>query len=92
VHTLSDAGGQLGLAFQIVDDILDATASTEALGKTAGKDARAGKATFVSVHGLASAREQAAVASAAAIAALRQLPGDPTFLVDLVQSMSERTS
>jgi len=43
---------RLGLAFQIVDDILDATADTATLGKTAGKDAKAGKATFVRLHGL----------------------------------------
>ena len=56
VEALRAAGGQLGLAFQIVDDILDATSDTATLGKTAGKDAKAGKATYVSVHGLDAAR------------------------------------
>ena len=46
----------IGLAFQVVDDVLDATADDAALGKTAGKDARAGKATYVGVHGLDGAR------------------------------------
>ena len=47
----------IGLAFQVVDDVLDADASTATLGKTAGKDSRSGKATFVSVMGVARARE-----------------------------------
>jgi farnesyl diphosphate synthase len=49
----------VGLAFQVVDDVLDAEASSATLGKTAGKDARAGKPTYVSVMGLARARELA---------------------------------
>jgi len=47
----------VGLAFQVVDDLLDADASTATLGKTAGKDAQQGKATYVSVLGAARARE-----------------------------------
>jgi len=47
----------VGLAFQVVDDVLDADASTATLGKTAGKDSRSGKATFVSAMGVVRARE-----------------------------------
>lgn len=47
----------VGLAFQVVDDVLDAEASTATLGKTAGKDARQGKTTYVSTMGAAGARE-----------------------------------
>jgi farnesyl diphosphate synthase len=47
----------IGLAFQVVDDVLDANASTATLGKTAGKDAEQGKATYVSVLGVNRARE-----------------------------------
>ena len=50
---------RVGLVFQVVDDILDAEASTATLGKTAGKDAAQGKATYVSAMGLAEAREMA---------------------------------
>jgi farnesyl diphosphate synthase len=46
----------LGLAFQVVDDILDATADSQTLGKTAGKDAAANKPTFVSLMGLEAAQ------------------------------------
>jgi farnesyl diphosphate synthase len=49
----------VGLAFQVVDDVLDAEASSATLGKTAGKDSRQGKPTYVSVMGLARARELA---------------------------------
>lgn len=58
-HALVSYGRALGLAFQIADDLLDETASTEELGKTAGKDAAAGKATLVSLMGADRARKQA---------------------------------
>jgi len=63
-------GMQLGLAFQIVDDILDCTATSEALGKTAGKDARAGKSTFPALYGLEESRRKAAECVEIACAAL----------------------
>lgn len=89
---LRDAGRHLGLAFQIVDDILDATADTATLGKTAGKDARAGKATYVSVHGLEAARAVAVEQTTTALAALRRLPGGAPFLVWLAEQMLTRKS
>ena len=90
LETLRRAGRHLGLAFQIVDDVLDATADTSALGKTAGKDARAGKATYVSIHGLDAARRLAAEETARAVAALNALPGDPSFLLALADRMLAR--
>jgi geranylgeranyl diphosphate synthase type II len=59
VHTLSVAGADLGLAFQIVDDILDVVASSKELGKTAGKDQIQQKATFPAIHGLEASRARA---------------------------------
>ena len=56
---LARFGDAIGLAFQVVDDILDATEGAEKLGKTAGKDAAAGKATYVRLLGLDRARETA---------------------------------
>ncbi len=63
-------GEAVGLAFQIADDVLDATASAAALGKTPGKDAAQGKLTYVAVFGLEAARVQAARHADAAVAAL----------------------
>ncbi|HET9977496.1 MAG TPA: farnesyl diphosphate synthase [Burkholderiaceae bacterium] len=56
---LADYGAAIGLAFQVVDDILDVTAPSETLGKTAGKDAHHDKPTYVSLMGLARARAHA---------------------------------
>ena len=88
---LRAAGRELGLAFQIVDDLLDATSDTATLGKTAGKDARAGKATYVSVHGIDGARRLAKERSELAIAAIGRLPGDTAFLSALAGSLVSRT-
>ena len=70
VGALRDYGAALGLAFQVVDDILDVTADSQTLGKTAGKDAAADKPTYVSLLGLDGARKEAQVLLAQALAAL----------------------
>ena len=59
VQSLDDAGRDLGLAFQVIDDVLDATADTATLGKTAGKDAAHDKPTYVSLMGVEAARQYA---------------------------------
>lgn len=87
---LRSAGRHLGLAFQIIDDVLDATADSATLGKTAGKDAKSGKTTYVSLHGIDAARRMAAGQTDAALSALRALPGDTAFLLQLAQSMLVR--
>lgn len=69
---LADYGAHLGLAFQVVDDILDVTADSATLGKTAGKDAAADKPTFVSLMGLAQAQAYADAVLAQAHAALQR--------------------
>ncbi len=58
-RALTDYGHAMGLAFQIVDDVLDATQPSDTLGKTAGKDADANKPTYVSLLGLDGARREA---------------------------------
>ncbi len=63
-------GEDIGLAFQIADDVLDATADAATLGKTPGKDAAQGKLTYVAVHGLAAARAEAQRLETSALAAL----------------------
>ena len=67
---LETYGAAMGLAFQVVDDILDATEDSSTLGKTAGKDAENGKPTYVSLMGLARSRAFAQELLAQALAAL----------------------
>ena len=74
---------ELGLLFQIVDDILDAEGSEEAMGKAVGADARKGKATYVTIHGLERARALAAASHARARALLENVPGDASDLAAL---------
>ncbi|MEY4299000.1 MAG: hypothetical protein RIR25_236 [Verrucomicrobiota bacterium] len=73
VSALDRFGFALGLAFQVQDDILDATQSAKKLGKTAGKDAAAGKMTFPSLYGLERSRELSAYWTEEAVAALQPL-------------------
>jgi geranylgeranyl diphosphate synthase type II len=68
--------GELGVLFQIVDDILDVTESDERLGKPQGSDERHGKLTYVSLFGLDRARELAAESHAKATAALAEAAGE----------------
>ncbi len=63
-------GEAIGLAFQVADDVLDATADAATLGKTPGKDAEQGKLTYVAVHGLTAARAEAERLLAEALVAL----------------------
>jgi len=83
-------GKELGLLFQIVDDILDATGTAEELGKTPGKDEASGKVTYVSLHGLERARALADEARARVGACLEALPADTAVLAELVSAIRER--
>ncbi|HUD32807.1 MAG TPA: farnesyl diphosphate synthase [Variovorax sp.] len=77
-RALRDYGAALGLAFQVVDDILDVTADSLTLGKTAGKDAAADKPTYVSLLGLDGARAEAAALLERSLAALERSGLDDT--------------
>ena len=88
---LSDYGAALGLAFQVVDDILDVTQESHTLGKTAGKDLNDNKPTYVSVLGLDAARRQAAQLRDAAQQALRRSElSDTATLAQLADMVVER--
>jgi geranylgeranyl diphosphate synthase, type II len=87
---VSEYAMELGLCFQIVDDLLNATSTREALGKSAGSDAEQGKATFVGVYGLDGARREADESAARALASLATLSGDTSGLRDLVLFVRHR--
>src|SRR4029077_13441455 len=75
LKALTDFGYHVGLAFQVIDDILDVTQTSEALGKTAGKDTRAQKAPYPSLVGLKQSHKIAATLTAKAFAALKPFRG-----------------
>jgi geranylgeranyl diphosphate synthase, type II len=83
-------GDELGVLFQIVDDILDATGTAEELGKTPGKDEATGKVTYVSLHGLDRARELADEARGRVQERLDGLPADTSVLAELVATIRGR--
>jgi farnesyl diphosphate synthase len=72
LDALATYGEAIGLAFQVVDDILDVTADSATLGKTAGKDADNDKPTYVSLMGLAGSQQHAKDLLAQALGALTQ--------------------
>jgi len=86
----SHYGAAVGLLFQIADDILDVTASTAETGKSAGKDAAQGKATYVSLLGLSEARRMAANMCENALDAAEQLGAKGDCLQQLARYMIER--
>ena len=90
---LADYGHAIGLAFQVIDDILDATQASETLGKTAGKDAADNKPTYVTVLGLDAARRHAVELRDQAHAALsRSGLGQAGWLELLADRIVERDS
>jgi len=78
------------LLFQITDDLLDATQTTEVLGKTAGKDARAKKATYLSLYGLDEARRLAENVHAAACEKLKEIERETNLLRELADFILKR--
>jgi len=90
LKALSEFGYNVGLAFQVIDDILDVTQSSEQLGKTAGKDEAAQKATYPSIVGLEKSRAIAARLTRRAYAALKPFRGRARALEALARHLLER--
>jgi geranylgeranyl diphosphate synthase type II len=92
IRAVGEYGRNVGLAFQIVDDILDVEGDPKDLGKTAGKDAKAGKPTYPSTFGLDASRRLAAERHDDAIAALRSAELHRSRLADIAAWVIKRTN
>ena len=92
LNSLSRFAEHFGVAFQIIDDILDVTGDSSVTGKDIGRDEKRGKATYVSLIGLDHAWEQAMKESQAAIASLEEFGPNADFLRELTRSMLFRQS
>jgi len=92
LERLSRYVSAIGLAFQVVDDVLDATEDAQRLGKTAGKDEAARKATYVSVHGLNEARALAAALRQEALEAIAPLGPRGELLAAIARLIVDRHS
>jgi len=90
LQALTDFGYHVGLAFQVIDDILDVTQTSEKLGKTAGKDTKAQKATYPSIVGLKRSRKIAEELTDAAFSALRPFRGNAVALEALAAFLLSR--
>jgi geranylgeranyl diphosphate synthase type II len=90
LKALTDFGYNVGLAFQIIDDILDVTQTSEQLGKTAGKDTAAAKATYPSIVGMEQSRKIAGQLTARAFRALRVFKGQAPALEALAEFLLRR--
>ncbi len=92
VQVLRAFAEPIGLAFQIVDDILDVSGDVASLGKTPGKDERSGKATWVALHGLDASRQRAEQLHVQAVEALRSFGPEGALLRDLALRIIHRAS
>lgn len=90
VEKMEQAARNIGIAFQIQDDILDITSTTEALGKPVGSDERNQKLTYVALHGLEKSKEEVQRLSAEALEILDSFEGRNEFLKELVKSLVTR--
>lgn len=90
IDALEKIGYNIGIAFQIQDDILDITGSEQELGKPIGSDEKNNKETYVTLVGLETAKEHVEALSKEAVQLLGQLPGEHTFLDELILSLIHR--
>ncbi|MCI5959558.1 MAG: polyprenyl synthetase family protein [Lachnospiraceae bacterium] len=92
IAMMEKVGSNIGLAFQIQDDILDATGSFEELGKPIGSDEKNQKATYLSLEGMDKSKEDVEKLSEEAVDILKNVPKRNEFLEELVMSLVTRRS
>lgn len=92
LEALTLYGEKAGLAFQVADDLLDETGTSQELGKTAGKDAASHKATYAALYGLAGARQMANRLCETAITAAKSIDRNTTALEQIARFIVERRS
>ncbi len=91
LKSLTSFGYYIGLAFQVIDDILDVTQTSEALGKTAGKDEKSGKATYPSILGLEKSYKIAEQLTASAFKSIEPFKNNGYFLSILAKYLLKRS-
>ena len=87
---IAQVAGEIGLAFQIQDDVLDVTSTMEVLGKPIGSDEKNNKATYVTYEGLDKAKQDVERISVTAVERLSSLPEKNKFLEQLLLSLIQR--
>jgi geranylgeranyl diphosphate synthase type II len=92
LSAITEYGEKAGLAFQVADDLLDEIATSEELGKTAGKDAASQKATYIALYGIDGARQMAHRLCREAIGAARRAHRDTSILDSIARFIIERKS
>ena len=92
MQSLTEFGGKIGLVFQIVDDILDVTSSSEVLGKTAGKDEKVKKATYPALYGIDASRKKACELVSSALEDIRDFGENAESLRSLARFVVNRTA
>ena len=90
IEALTNFGRSTGLAFQIIDDILDVTQTSEKLGKSAGKDKAVNKSTYPAIYGLSKSRSEAAKLTEAAINSLNIFGKSGARLKELAHYLLDR--
>ncbi|MGI6072812.1 MAG: polyprenyl synthetase family protein [Lachnospiraceae bacterium] len=90
VSLAGEIAANVGMAFQIRDDILDVTSTTDAMGKPAGSDEKNNKSTYISLRGLEVAQRDVEEYSRVAMSLLDKLPGNTEFLRELTEYLIER--
>ena len=90
VDKIERVASDVGLAFQIQDDILDMTSSSQVLGKPVGSDEKNNKTTYVTIEGLEKSKKDVEMISRRAIQTLKEIPGENAFLEELILSLITR--